>query len=264
MRTYKDKNIATFISFPKSGWHRVNSKDITLFFHTNPVPEEDNPSHRHNDLTSFVLYYKGRPILIDIGRFNYNVNHSIGSYGCSAKAHNCITIDEFGPQAGITNRRLPGFYRSSKVTTDYSIDSKRFEFIIKHNGFSRIFGDSVKHTRIFNLSSGHFSIKDKLMGKKNHKIKTYFHWGSDLRLKKNDKQGFKINDLIGKGFEGFFYSQSEGTINEKFQSNLINNNNNGMGYFFPNYGIKEEITTLVFSQDERLPIVNKFSLEWKI
>ena len=81
MRNSKDKNFATLISFPKSGWHRVNSNDITLFFHTNPVPEEDNPSHRHNDLTSFVLYYKGRPILIDIGRFNYNVDHSIGAYG---------------------------------------------------------------------------------------------------------------------------------------------------------------------------------------
>ena len=264
MRTYKDKNIATFISFPKSGWHRVNSKDITLFFHTNPVPEKDNPSHRHNDLTSFVLYYKGRPILIDIGRFNYNVNHSIGSYGCSAKAHNCITIDEFGPQAGITNRRLPDFYRSSKVTTDYSINSDQFVFKIEHSGFCRLFGDPIIHKRIFKLSSGSFSIEDELNGKKRHHIDTYFHWDSDLSLKKVEDGNFIVKDIINKQFKGVFQYENIKRHSENFQSRLFNDCPDGFGCYFPNYGLKKKITSLVFSQYEKLPIINKYSLEWKV
>ena len=240
----------------------MQSKDITLFFHTDSVPKKDNPSHRHNDLTSFVLYYKGKPIIIDIGRFNYSIDDPIGSYGYSAKAHNCLTVDKLGPQAGINNRRLPDFYRSSKVTTDYSIDSKQFEFIIEHNGFCRIFGDPVKHTRTFKLCNGCFSLEDKLMGKKNHKIKTLFHWNHDLRLIKNDEGSFKVDNLNDQQFEGLFRCQNDGIYEGNFQSTLIKNNNNGMGYYFPNYGIKEEITTLVFSQDEKLPIVNKYSFEW--
>ena len=99
------EKFANFTSYPNSGWHRVDSKDIVIFFHTDPIPQKDNPSHRHSDLISFVFYYRGRAIFVDVGRFSYN-NNQLGNYGYSAIAHNSLTIDKYEPQALIKNRKL--------------------------------------------------------------------------------------------------------------------------------------------------------------
>ena len=239
----------------------MQSEDVMLFFHTDPIPKKDNPSHRHNDLTSFLLYYKGKPVLIDVGRFSYNIDDSIASYGYSAKAHNCLTVDELGPQAGINNRRLPDFYRSSRVITQYSLDSSQFKFEIEHDGFSRLFGDPIIHKRVFILSKGCFSIEDELNGKKKHHINTYFHWSPKIKIIKNDDRNFRVNSLKDNQFEGLFHYKCDGLSDDNFQSTLINDNNS-MGCYFPNYGKKEKITTLYFSQNLKLPIVNKYILEW--
>ena len=92
------------------------------------------------------MYYKSKPILIDVGRLSYN--DSPGQYGYSAQAHNSITIDDFEAQAGINNRRLPDFYRKSIVNTDYFVDEEKFILTIEHNGFQRLFGDPITHIYI--------------------------------------------------------------------------------------------------------------------
>ena len=264
MQSNKVLDFANFISYPKSGWHKVISKDVTIFFHTDPIPDRDNPSHRHNDLTSFVFYFRGEPILVDIGRFNYNYNHLIGSYGFSAKAHNCITIDDFGPSAGVNNRRIPDFYRSSKVQIKHLITSDQFQFEVSHNGYCRIFGDKIFHNRKFILSEKKLVIIDELKGFKKHNICTYFHWYPMLKLIKSDQMLFSVLSRKDNHFNGIFkYIRGLGNKSE-IKSSLLFDNYDGLGCYFPNYGTKRRSYSLVFKQNEKLPIINKFNLEWGI
>jgi len=214
-------------------------------------------------LLSFVLYYKSKPILTDIGRFNYNITDEIGTYGYSAKAHNSLTIDGLDPQAGINNRKLPDFYRSSKVTTDYSIDSKWFEFIIEHNGFCRLFSEPVKHKRTFKLSNGYFSLEDNLRGKKKHQVNTYFHWAPGLNIENNNNGSFMVSTTIKQVNKEFHFSKITNGY-ETSQSKLFNANSSGLGWSFPNYGLKEKINSLGFFQQAKLPIINKYTLEWNL
>jgi len=261
MQKTKSNNFADFISYPDSGWYRVNSNDVIIFFHVDAIPKKDNPSHRHGDLTSFVLYFKGQPILVDPGRYNYCIGDPIGCYGYSARAHNSLTVDKLEPQAGINNRRFPDFYRSSNVITNYSICPDQFQFEVEHNGFCRLFGDSIVHNRIFKLSNGHFRVIDKLKGKNKHKINTYFQWGPNLTLTENDYDGFDVNSHNKQLFKGIFKYKTLLTFDD---IKLDINNSNGMGLYFPNYGVKEKIVSMNFSQKVKLPINNEYSLRWKV
>jgi len=245
-------------SFPKSYWHRVDADDATIFFHTEQISKKDNPSHRHCDLTSFVFYWKGQPVLIDPGRYNYRTDDPLGIYGVSAKAHNSLVIDGLEPQAGVNTRRLPGFYRSSKVQVRDDCDAAEFIFKIKHNGFCRLFGDPIKHTRCFGLSDVRFWMEDRLDGIKMHEIETYFHWNQKIKLDRVNKDSVLFNvTMDSKQFEGMFrYNEIQGD-NALLQSDLI------QGWCFPEYGLKEQITTLIFSEKVKLPIIRRYTLEWK-
>ena len=45
---------------------------------------------------------------------------------------------------------------------------------------------------------------------------------------------------------------------------ITSGSSSGYGWHFPNYGIKEAITTLIYSQDINLPVTNYFKLEWEV
>ena len=246
-------------SYPKSGWHRLDSKKVTLFLHTDSIPIKDNPSHRHSDLLSFVFYFNSKPIFIDVGRLNYDSNDLLGSYSYTAKAHNSMTIDQFDPQAGINNRKIPDFYRSSNVLTNYKLDSDKFEFIIQHNGFNRIFNSKIHHQRKFKLFNDSFIIEDRLLGKKSHIIDTYFHFDPNIILSKNEENSYTIKNRK----ENIFFNFSDNNNGlTKSNSIIVNSSSSGLGWNFPNYNIKEKTNSLVYSQKEQLPITNIYTLKW--
>lgn len=54
-------------------------------------------SHGHADLTHISLYYKGKPFLIDSGRYSYREKEPLRVLFKSAQAHNVCTVDEESP-----------------------------------------------------------------------------------------------------------------------------------------------------------------------
>jgi len=259
--------IKTFSSFPKSYWHRVNFNDATIFFHTEQLSIKANPSHRHCDLTSFVFYWKGQPILIDPGRYNYRTDDPLGIYGISAKAHNSLVIDGLEPQAGVNTRRLPGFYRSSRVQVRNDCDAEEFIFEIKHSGFCRLFGDPIKHTRHFSLSDEYLWVEDRIYGKNVHELETYFQWSPKIKLNRIHEDSNLFNVITdNKWFKGTFRYNQIQKDDGLLQSDLIQGqgNSNIAGWCFPEYGLKEEATTLIFSEKVKLPVIRRYRLEWKV
>ena len=208
------------------------------------------------------MYYKSKPILIDVGRLSYN--DSPGQYGYSAHAHNSITIDDFEAQAGINNRRLPDFYRKSIVNTDYFVDEEKFILTIEHNGFQRLFGDPITHKRIFTLSKTYFKIEDQLLGMKKHKLKTFFHLAPGMSIIQNEDSSLSIDHNKIKNYKSILRLETKCSEFESSKIEIHRGSSLGYGWYFPNYGIKEAITTLIYSQDINLPMTNYFKLEWEV
>lgn len=86
----------------------------------------NDESHNHNDAGTFILYYDGKPSLIDIGRETYTAK-TFGPdryeiWNMQSQYHNLPRINgfdqEFGPQYKARNTRFTSSRRKAVFTTD--------------------------------------------------------------------------------------------------------------------------------------------------
>lgn len=157
-------------AYPESGWFRLDYGSITIFWH---IPQNNmihRATHGHADLCSFVLFYDGKPMLIDPGRPTYQ-----GDEGCLARNHNALTVDGFDPFLYDRAQKFPAFYQRRYAQVDWEEDGKEFVFSISHNGFYRIKGDRIDHVRRFRVGNDYLMVEDELPGKHTHTVKALFH-----------------------------------------------------------------------------------------
>lgn len=82
----------------RSGYNVVQSGGSMLFM----TGARYSFTHKHADELSFVLYERGRPVLIDSGKYGYQ-NDEWRRYFLDAAAHNTVTVDQtpISPRAKI-------------------------------------------------------------------------------------------------------------------------------------------------------------------
>jgi hypothetical protein len=86
----------------------------------------NDENHNHNDIGSYVVYYDGAPLLIDVGSGKYTLRtFSDGRYdiwfNCS-DYHNLPTINGFTQSPGIMYKAKNVGYKKSKSTVEFSLD----------------------------------------------------------------------------------------------------------------------------------------------
>lgn len=144
-----------------------------------------NPAHSHDDLSSILLWFDGKPILIDTGNYCYEESEE-RFYSRSTKAHNCFTVSgknqsemwkvfRIGRRAKITNKKI-------------NIDS----ISCSHNGYKR-FG--VQYSRTINIIENGFEIIDKFNLNKELVYEIYFHFHPDCSIELKDNAVI-VNDQI--------------------------------------------------------------------
>ncbi len=77
----------------RDGWltHIKNQWYMVAFSH--PDKNEYPVGHGHNDFGSYCLYYNGFPIVIDVGRLDYQAGNVDREKGTSAEMHNTIILN---------------------------------------------------------------------------------------------------------------------------------------------------------------------------
>ena len=224
------------------GWNRINIFDFSLFIY-NPIKENYiMASHAHLDLCSFVLYFKGKALIIDKGRLDYT-NSPISKYGKSVDAHNSILINNIGPEAEL----LP--WMSSKYinyTSKIKTLKKKDKFIISinHDGFKRIVNRQIKHERVFILSEKSFEIIDKIKGKGNVKITNFFNFGPDYKEVKYSENKINISENIVFKIDNKSNLLNKSQLEKEKYSNL----------FHPEYGSKIPINNIQTKSECELPV----------
>jgi len=81
------------ISFPAGGYQISRDDTFSILFDTGPLGIAPGFGHGHADGLSFILHFKGKPLLIDPGTGMYNGPPQWRSYFRSAAAHNTVRID---------------------------------------------------------------------------------------------------------------------------------------------------------------------------
>lgn len=252
-----DNNLKIQI-FDDSGWYKVDYADIVIFWHVNPSGCIPLYSHGHNDIFSFVLYWKGYPIIVDPGRFSYSAEQ-FGLYGKKAQAHNTFTLNGFEPYP-LTRYIYPAQYRKGMPRVQWEKESDEFYFRIVHDGFQRI--NKYFYTfREFHVTPKTIKILDSIEGSGNHTVKTFFHFGDPVKImctRADDKDvihadvcGQQISmELMIKG--GKSSVQALSGIRDAEPT----------GWFFPDYGNALPITTCIVEARMEFPYLAEYLIKF--
>ena len=245
-------------SFPYSHWHRVDYREWTLFVY---APSDDGAvcaSHRHTDLGSFALFYGGVEVFADCGRASYGMGDPAGEYGLSARAHNTVLLDDCGPMPEVRLSRLPPFYRAVKVSTAVREEEGETVVTITHDGFSRLHGAPVIHTRSLSLGRNRFSVDDRLQGAGGHTAQVIFQCGPEVDVGSSPAAGHFELTLRGQKNQCWqFGAESHLTQGAASEAVALH------GQTSRAYGKIEPCTTLAFSQEIELPWAQRLTLNLK-
>lgn len=80
----------------------------------------NDESHNHNDVGSFVVFFDGQPLLIDIGQGTYTTNSRYATWFYCSDHHNLPTVNGFKQPAGITYKAADVSYKATKSTAEFS------------------------------------------------------------------------------------------------------------------------------------------------
>ena len=75
------------------GWLAQKNEQWYSLAFSHPAKDEYPTGHGHNDFGSCCLYYNGLPIIVDVGRLDYQVHTSDQDQGVSAEMHNTVILD---------------------------------------------------------------------------------------------------------------------------------------------------------------------------
>jgi len=82
----------------------------------------NDESHNHNDVGSFVVFYDGQPLLIDIGSGTYTAKSRYSTWFYCSDYHNLPTINGVTQKAGITYRATDVAYSATKQDAEMSLN----------------------------------------------------------------------------------------------------------------------------------------------
>ena len=139
-------------------------------------------NHKHHDDLSFNLYYEGKKIFLDTGKYNYDRNSEIRQYMLSTYAHNTISVDE-----GYTIKEDYKFLEKPRVHSFYN--SSTYDFIRGVNEWDKgIHERTLIYIKVFDL----ILIHDKVMLENAGNITQIFNVNPELTIEK-EKEKIIIN-----------------------------------------------------------------------
>ena len=223
--------------YAADGWLRLNSGELTVFW---PIkPDGTINYHGHNDLNSFCLYYKGDPILIDPGRYDFQKTVD-GRYGRQARAHNVLLVDGQEQYFLDWYGLMPKWALTERVAVDQKRTTDELTLAIRTKKFSRTF--------LFQLFRNEFTIEDSFAGRKHHSIHSFFHVSPECRV--DQLNGPQIS--ISRPEQNFNMIISANQANVEIQND----------HCFDAYGKKQGAKTIVCSTRQSLPTRIKYKFSW--
>lgn len=192
--------------------------------------------HQHNDKLHLSIAAFGDDFLVDSGRFAYSgeVAKKFRSYARGSTAHNTISIDGKGQEAGPLAVSEPLGETHYKITDEYDFATNSFEDFIDLEG-------TAKHQRsLFYLRGKFWIVVDRIITDRPREIETFWHWHPKCEIERVDhivqaKRGKTSVRISPVGESTFDLQQIRGR-----EPDL-------QGWYSPSYNVYEENTVTTYN-----------------
>ena len=236
----------------KSDWRRLDYRNWVAIWHVSSPSGAPIASHAHYDFGSPVVYFKGKEVLIDVGRLEYE-NTEMSNYGLLAQAHSSLTVNGLSMVLSRRDHRIPEFHRNAETHIWLEKGSGWREVTISHDGFNRIGGNIGRHIRKFIFTKDRLEISDLVQGSGAVLFETFFQFP---KLPKNIEIPFGRENPCAERMDMEFKSNS--TL-LKLCTFICSKDPIG-GWRFKTFGIRNAAVTLKLSAMVELPFESKYEI----
>jgi hypothetical protein len=137
-----------------SGYRVLENKDFSLCANVGTAAPAFQPGHSHADALSFVLYFRGKPLICDVGISTYE-RDARRHWERSTAAHNTLEVN------GQNSAEIWAAFRMGRRARVKIVAESATEISAVHNGYRHLKG---LHHRQFSVGEQTVAIQDFLTG----------------------------------------------------------------------------------------------------
>ena len=182
---------ADHVTLNESGFRRLRSNELEVFVDFGAIGPRYQPGHAHADSTTFCLYHRRQPIIVDTGTSTYTAG-SRRDIERSTSSHNTIVVN------GENSSEVWGGFRVGRRATCKILEEREGILIGVHDGYKRF---DLQHHRKFECSNSHLKMSDQLSGKSPIKSESMLHFYPKVQVSiEEDRIIVNNGDLVIKCF----------------------------------------------------------------
>jgi hypothetical protein len=176
------KNFDPFVDF-QAGIAIMQSKTIKKPAHStwmSFISGYGSKTHKHQDDLSFTLFYKGKDIFIDSGKYNYDKKDKLRNYITSPFAHNTIAVE------GKNYKIAPPHTNRDKIKITDFTSNPIYDYV---KGINYAYDDVQLERAIVFIKPNIVIILDKIRSEKNNKYLQIFNLAPHLTVTNTTNEG---------------------------------------------------------------------------
>lgn len=233
------------------GGYQVSSNSMFhLVFDTGPLGIPPRYGHGHADGLSFILSYKGSPVVVDIGTFLYNGPVKWRDYFRSTLAHNTIAIDHDSQ-----SRSLETFLWARDLVIVADPPRSGDGWTLMH-GFVEWPG-ATHHRYVLLTVKGYVIVMDRVEGTSTRTLEWSTHWHPYCRVRPVGGPRFGVETEAGD--LDLLLLCPEAAAIEVFRGE----DDPPAGWYSSHYGLKEPCCTLRAEVTTSLPALFLYAVKPK-
>jgi hypothetical protein len=177
------RKCSSLLHLPVGGYQISADRTFHVIFDGGPLGIYPGFGHGHADGLSFLLYYKGAPVIVDPGTFHYNGPVRWREYFRSTKAHNTVSIDDLSQSATLGTFR---WSRPLDIMLETPLQGKDWRLLrgrIKWPGV-------VHHRFVLHIIDRGLIVIDHLEGKGSHTLNWSLNLAPSWDLRQHDRTRF--------------------------------------------------------------------------
>ena len=231
--------------FPEAGYAVVQDKNQSyLFFDAGPMGPKHIQGHGHADALSFVLYGRGRPLIVDPGVFSYHIKFWRDHFR-NTMAHNTVAVD---------NQDQCVFWGPFRVAYPPKVrllESSDNHVVGEHEGYTRFSKPVIHRRRIERRATSEWEILDQFEGRGEHEFALNLQFAPGANAQVSGVNG-KVRWSDGTSLQIICVTPPEKALACIEQ-----------GWVSPGWNLKEEAPKYVLHWRSEVPTENRMILKIK-
>jgi len=149
-----------------SGFRKLIMKNFECVIDVGEIGASYQPGHAHSDALSFVINYKQKPFIVEVGTSTYQVGPR-RNYERSTEAHNTVVVN-----ATNQSEVWGGFRVAKRALVEIVEDLSENRLKVQHDGYRKNY--KVIHERSFDFSEKQITVLDNV-GEQTGHFHLHFH-----------------------------------------------------------------------------------------